>query len=239
MIQETHYSVKTDKIITTKTIALVADLHSKPYGKIIDLLKSNCPNMIAIVGDVINHDDDLYPLELFHQCATIAPTFFSLGNHERKITKEQIHEISSTGAVVLDNNWVKVEGFVVGGMTSAFVTEWRKTHKAILKYALPEVIWLNDFEKQAGYRILLDHHPENYKRVTKNRDIDLILSGHAHGGQIRILNQGVYAPHQGFFPQYTSGVYDNRLIVSRGLSNIKLIPRLWNSTEIVFVTINN
>ena len=98
-------------------------------------------------------------------------------------------------------------------MTSAFVIEWREAHKIVLRYANPNFSWLTEFEKQDGFKILLDHHPENYERITKNRDIALILSCHAHGGQIRILNHGVYAPHQGLFPKYTSAVYDNRLVV--------------------------
>lgn len=71
------------------------------------------------------------------------------------------------------------------------------------------------------------------------RDIDLILSGHAHGGQIRLFGHGIYASHQGFLPRYTSGVYENRLVVSRGLSNSKLIPRIGNPKEIVIVNISN
>lgn len=122
-------------------------------------------------------------------------------------------------------------------MTSAFVTEWRETHKTVLHYADPDYGGLNEFEKQDGFKILLDHHPENFERITKGRDIDLVLSGHAHGEQIRVLNHRLYAPHQGFFPKYTSGVYDNKLVVSRGLANIKLIPRIGNPTELVYITV--
>ena len=186
---------------------------------------------------MVNGDNDAYPLEFFRKCSNIAISFLSLGNHERKITFEQINKIMSTGVTVLDNNWVRKGAVVFGGMTSAFVTEWRETHKAILHYANPRFEWLDGFEKEAGFHILLDHHPENYERITKNRNIELILSGHAHGGQIRVFNKGLYAPHQGFFPKYTSGVYDNRLVVSRGLANIKPIPRIGNPTELVYIDI--
>jgi len=87
-----------------------------------------------------------------------------------------------------------------------------------------------------GYKILLCHHPEYYERYIRGLDIDLTLSGHAHGGQIRIFGQGLFAPGQGILPQVTSGLYDGRLIVSRGLCNTAWpIPRLNNETELVMV----
>ena len=235
----TEYCIETDKDIGSFNIALVADLHGKPYKRIIDSLNTHHPDFIAIVGDIVNGDNDTYPLEFFLQCASISQTFFSLGNHERKITDEHIYEINNTGVVVLDNSWITMKQLVFGGMTSAFVAEWRDTHKTVLHYANPDYTWLDEYEKEPGFHILLDHHPENYERITKAHPIELILSGHAHGGQIRIFNQGLYAPHQGLFPKYTSGVYDNRLVVSRGLANIKPIPRLWNPTELVFIEVSH
>ena len=187
-----EYQINPDHDIQQFTIALVADLHGKPHQKVINSLNIYHPDYIAIVGDVVNRDDDTYPIDFFRQCANISQSFFSLGNHERKITDRQINQIETTGTTVLDNNWIKVGQLVFGGMTSAFVTEWRETHRTVLHYANPDYRWLDEFEKQGGFKILLDHHPENYERITKNRDIDLILSGHAHGGQIRIFNQCLF-----------------------------------------------
>lgn len=238
-MNETIYTIYTEKEIDPFNIAIIADLHSKPYSMVINSLNKLHPDVIAIVGDVVNLDSDPYPLEFFNLCSCIAPTFFSLGNHERKITEKQINDIKSIGAVVLDNIWLRFRNVFIGGMTSPFVTEWRNTHQTVLHYALPDISWLDEFEKQNGFKILLDHHPENYGRVTRDRDIDLILSGHAHGGQIRLFGYGLYAPHQGVFPKYTSGVYDNRLVVSRGLGNIKPIPRIGNPTELVYVKIQS
>lgn len=218
-------------------IALLADLHGKQYQSIVEVITDKKPDYIAIVGDVIDGDNDKYPLDLFRKLANISPSFFSLGNHERKISAENIYNIEKTGVVVLDNRWIRKGSILFGGMTSPFVTEWRETKKTILHYALPTYGWLDEFESQVGFKILLDHHPENYDRVTKNKKIDMILSGHAHGGQIRVFHHGIYAPHQGFFPKYTAGVYDNRLVVSRGLANNSYIPRLWNPPEVVFVHI--
>jgi predicted MPP superfamily phosphohydrolase len=81
----------------------------------------------------------------------------------------------------------------------------------------------------------LCHHPEYRDKYLKDRSIDLILSGHAHGGQIRLLGRGLYAPGQGIFPKYTSGIHAN-MIISRGLSNTAgFIPRLFNPREIVYI----
>lgn len=238
-MKESTYIINTNKVLAPLVIALIADLHGRSYHNIVDSLEKYYPDVIVIVGDVINYDTDQYPLYFFKQCSLIASTFFALGNHERKITNKQINDVQSTGTVILDNAWVKFRDFFIGGMTSPFVTEWRETHKTAFHFALPVTSWLDKFEEQEGFKILLDHHPENYERITKKRDIDLILSGHAHGGQIRIFNHGLYAPHQGFFPKYTSGVYENRLVISRGLGNTKAIPRIGNPTELVYIRIES
>ena len=100
----------------------------------------------------------------------------------------------------------------------------------------PNVTFLNKFESKRGFKILICHHPEYYDKYLAGRRFDLILSGHAHGGQIRIGNQGLYAPGQGIFPKYTNGIVDGKMLISRGLSNTKpWIPRLFNKTELVFV----
>ena len=87
--------------------------------------------------------------------------------------------------------------------------------------------------------ILLSHHPEYYSIIPAS--VDLILSGHAHGGQIRMYNPfkrewfGLWSPGQGWWPKWTRGVYEGRLVVSAGLSNTTWIPRIGNPTEIVYL----
>ena len=94
---------------------------------------------------------------------------------------------------------------------------------------------LDAFCAAPGYRILLCHHPEYYSKYLRDLDIPLILSGHAHGGQVRIFGHGLYSPGQGVLPKLTSGVKDGRLVISRGLANRQKIPRLFNPPEIVYV----
>ena len=97
-----------------------------------------------------------------------------------------------------------------------------------------DLAWLDDFCSVPEYKILLCHHPE-YWSFLRSRKLDLVLSGHAHGGQWRIMGRGVYAPGQGLFPKLTSGVVENRLLISRGLANTTIIPRINNPVEIVYV----
>ena len=97
----------------------------------------------------------------------------------------------------------------------------------------PDTGWLAAFAAAPGYHILISHHPEYFRLVPEG--VELILAGHAHGGQIRLFGRGVFAPGQGFWPKYTKGIYENRLIVSAGLTNTTSVPRLFNPTEIVYV----
>ena len=87
--------------------------------------------------------------------------------------------------------------------------------------------------------MLLCHHPEYYPKYIKDLPVDLTLSGHAHGGQWRLFGRGAYAPGQGIFPKYTAGVYENRLLVSRGLGNLYIVPKINNPPEILKIKISS
>lgn len=197
-------------------------------------------------------------LPFLRSCASIAPTFLSLGNHEWMVDAEDLRLLSSTGVTVLDNEWKSIivgnEKIVIGGLTSGYVTDYRafrSTQSAEPRYPRredlygiggatraaahkPETDWIVDFCSTPGCHILLSHHPE-YWPLLKDENIDLILSGHAHGGQWRFFNRGVFAPGQGWWPRYTKGVYEGRLVVSAGLSNTTWVPRLFNPTEVVYI----
>ena len=250
-------------------LALLADLHGRPYQAVVDSVHCHVPSLICLAGDFVYcrlPEDNVSPLEtqtnvlpFFRECSSIAPTFLSLGNHEQMLDEKDLSTITATGVKVLDNSYqtIKIDSqkIVIGGLTSAYVTDYRKAVESVrsdenrypkkesiegLKGVLeasghvPEIAWLQDFATVPGYHILLSHHPEYFPLVSDK--VDLMLSGHAHGGQCRIFGHGVFAPGQGFWPRYTKGVYErNRLIVSAGLSNTASIPRLFNPTEVVFI----
>lgn len=228
-------------------IAVVADLHGRFSTELIDALKAEKPDIIACPGDLATvgeYDDRLVDperrekrletqdgaLEFLREAVKIAPTFASRGNHEWGVDDVYRNAVKSTGAVLLENEWTEYSpGVFIGGLTSAKryglgeVTE---------KTPMPDTEWLKDCPD--GYKILLSHHPEYYDLVEPYAD--LILSGHAHGGQARLFGHGLFAPGQGFFPRYSKGIY-GKMCVSAGLTNTTWVPRINNPTELVIVEI--
>ena len=200
-------------------------------------------------------------------CSGLAPTYMSLGNHECLLCEEELDELRATGITILDNEWTELSAgrILVGGLTSGFAMNYRnfrdrvnssrseddyiryperKRPRDIGKYPA-DSSWLDDFTGEDGYKILLCHHPEYWslrEPMLRDKRIDLVLSGHAHGGQWRVLGRGIYAPGQGFLPKYTSGVHYGpygSLIVSRGLDNpYRHLPRWGNPCEIIYITID-
>ena len=241
------------------SIALLSDLHDHPADDVISSLEQNRPEIICVAGDLFqgfrpwkgrtaeNYSKNVF--SLLEACSSIAPVFMSLGNHEWMLSPDDTEWLRSLGCVVLDNNWVRHGNMVIAGLTSAHVTNSRgliaagqpsypKRNYLHRDQLIPVIDWLEEFEQQPGFRLLLSHHPEYWPQYLRNRQIDLILSGHAHGGQIRLFGQGLFSPGQGIFPKYSSGVHGN-LIISRGMANTGgFIPRLFNPAEIVYITSN-
>lgn len=257
----------TYKIPRAPHLALLADFHNGNPEPILASLRIHAPSLICICGDIIighRPEGNMSPLEtqenvlpFLSGCATIAPTYLSLGNHEWMLDQTDLETIRTTGVIVLDNEWrsiqVEENEIVIGGLTSGYVTDYRRfraTQDGSIRYPRKDTIsgiggsvtarehtpytaWLSDFVAVPSYHVLLSHHPEYYPLIS--RSIDLVLSGHAHGGQWRVFNHGVWSPGQGLWPRWTRGVYDSRLVVSAGLNNTTWIPRFGNPTEVVYV----
>lgn len=254
----TKYEILTEKKGTDKKFAVVSDLHARPYRAVIDALKSVSPDAILLPGDIVEIAVDYmekrnkYALEFLREAAAIAPTYYCYGNHEiffshakggrsktpdKKLGEEYLEKIISYGVHIInddhiaidDTNTVYVCGLVCGrDMDPAFDEK------------MPSEELISKFEELDGFKILLCHYPHYYEKYLKDRDIDLVLSGHAHGGQWRIFGRGVYAPHQGLFPKYTSGMHDGKHIISRGsVNNVSPIPRFFNPCEILEITIKS
>ena len=144
----------------------------------------------------------------------------------RNFAKEDVAAIKRTGVILLQDEFVMHDGIAFGGLSSGLIN----------RGGMPSLAWLADFCGSGTPRVLLCHHPEYYEKYLKNLPIDLIVSGHAHGGQWRFFGRGVFAPGQGLFPKYTAGVHDDRLVVSTGLKTSRL-PRFFNEPEIVFIEV--
>ncbi len=230
-MQTVQYSIPT-AIAKELTVALVADLHNRPYRQVISEIEKSRPDLIAVPGDLLDNPHTCqHGLGFLRDAARIAPVFYSIGNHER-IDKSGAKIIAETGAVLLDDSYVVFGGIYVGGLSTGFKKRRLSTFESTPP---PNLRWLDRFAALPGFKILLCHHPEYYPAYIKPLDIDIILSGHAHGGQWRFFGRGVFAPGQGLFPKLTSGVIDGRLVISRGLANTVSVPRLFNPTELVIV----
>ena len=239
-------------------LALVADLHGQAPDAVLASLRRRKPDLICVAGDFVHGVPPRAGLKLeerpdilrfFRAAAALAPCFVSLGNHEWLLTEEDLALVRKTGVTLLDNSWAEWDGLVIGGLTSAYVRgyqSFRAEHPGerypqpdkihhVARGVQPELDWLEDFTAQEGYRLLLCHHPEYWPRWLRHLPIPLTLSGHAHGGQIRLFGRGLYAPGQGLLPAYTCGLYEGRLLISRGLSNNVIVPRLFNPTELVYL----
>lgn len=215
-------------------LAFVSDLHGCDNEPIVEALSDYRPDAVLIGGDFIHNDRNCQKgWDFLQKVSELAPSFCSVGNHERKYSGNLQKEVDKRGTVLLDNTSVDFFGVRLGGLSSGYKVgdkqgEFKKTPE-------PNLHWLRRYSSQSGFKILLCHHPEYYEKYVRQYPINLVLSGHAHGGQWRIFERGLFAPGQGIFPTYTSGLYDQRLLVSRGLGNPRLIPRIANRPEIIIL----
>lgn len=214
------------------SFAFVSDLHNCENEPIFDVIASIGVDAILVGGDFI-HNSLFFKkgFEFLKSAATMMPVFCSLGNHEIGYSGDLRSKILNMGATLLDNDFVNFKGVNIGGLTSGYFYK-----KEDFK---PNIAFLEKFSKTQGFKILLSHHPEYYAKYIKKLPIDLTLSGHAHGGQWRFFGKGIFAPGQGIFPKYTKGAYENRLIVSSGLGNQTVVPKINNPPEILKVNIKS
>lgn len=219
----TEYTVQSAKLPRPLTLALVADLHNGPYDGILPVLAR--ADGILILGDLVDRHRKGFDnaLRFLRDAPECAPTFYAIGNHEWKFKEREAYwpQVLESRVTVLDNEWTAFQGVVLGALSSAL---------------RPEPDFLASMARQEGFRLLMCHHPEYFERYVAKHAIDLTLSGHAHGGQVQLFGQGLYAPGQGLFPRLTHGLYaQGRLLVSRGMTNSARAPRLNNPCELVLL----
>ncbi len=228
----TRYTLSSPKLHTPVKLAVVADLHNVYSAALLDAIRAEAPTLVAVVGDVVHGEMQTADgLRFLSEISAQLPTFISPGNHEWRV-QNICREIEKTGARLLDDDFLLFGDMVIGGLSSGYRG---KEQGRFRRTPNPETAWLESFLCADGFRLLLCHHPEYYPRLLRDKDIDLTLSGHAHGGQWRPFGVALFAPGQGFFPRYTGGLHDGKFIVSRGLSNRVAIPRLFNPPELVTV----
>ena len=225
-MQINHYTIRSPRIQSPLTLALVPDFHDGDA----DLALAACQgaDAILIAGDLVDRHAHFKPgyeraVEFLRRAPEIAPTFYAIGNHERKHKRraEYWPLAEASDVTVLDDRFVEFGGIVLGGLSS------RED---------PDASWLPEMAAREGFRLLMCHHPEYYTKYIAPHDIDLTVAGHCHGGQVRIGKQGLYAPGQGILPRLTSGFYfGDRLLVSRGVTNATWAPRIHCACEVIML----
>ena len=231
-------------------IAILSDVHNKAFD--LTVLENEQVDLILIPGDICSEhlseeawehaDKDKrsiiwkspdIALNLFQELPNIAPTFYSIGNHESRWNEFDKKIVRESGTILLDNEYYRFKDMVIGGISS--IPKELKENSDNTYINIMEGI-IGKMKKEEGKKIILLHEPQLYDRYRlQEQPIDLVVSGHAHGGQWRFFNQGVFAPGQGIFPKYTKGFYNGNLLVSAGMTNTAPIPRFFNPTEIVIV----
>lgn len=253
-MQVKHFRIKlpySGKSLTGKKIVHLSDLHIPRHGvslaRLVKKVAAEKPDLIVLTGDLVDVRYDLPKVELrslAQSLVAIAPVYAVTGNHDFGSGRLQEWEdiLTSSGVRVLidEAEWIEFDhdGFVLMGLSEK--ENFETAPKPILRgVTLTEGM-------QMKPKILLAHHPEFFEEYLMDltRAPDLILSGHAHGGQFRLpFIGGLFSPGQGKFPVYTDGVYfdpelpSKRMIVSRGIGNSTFPFRFNNRPEIVVVTL--
>ena len=231
--------VQSDKVESDIRIAQVTDFHSNhriDIAKLNEGIREFDPHIIALTGDLVDHktEDLSTALSLVESLESIGvPIYFVEGNHEiaNRHRVELLEELSERGVITLRNNGLEAD---VGG---------RPVHIYGAEFYVEEADYQDLLEKVDGkaLNILLSHSPVRPSWYADGR-VDLILSGHTHGGQIRLpFIGGLVSPGQGFFPQYDKGLMElpegTLLHIDSGIGNSVLPIRIMNPVQYTQLTI--
>ena len=228
-------------------IAHVSDLHNTEMGKdnekLLAMLRDADPDMIAITGDLIDsrNTDIEVALQFVREAVKIAPCYYVTGNHAARVSEygELKAGMEAAGVTVLEDvrTEISMEGetiTLIGVNDPSYQTDYLfGDSETVMDTKLEELHTEDDV-----FTILLSHRPELFD-IYADHGMDLILSGHAHGGQFRLpFIGGLVAPNQGLFPEYDAGIYtegNTNMLVSRGVGNSILPFRINNRPEVILI----
>ena len=245
MLTRMNYEGDIPKAFQGYKILQVSDLQNKVFGKkqkpLLKKMKESAPDMIVITGDLLDRHEGRTnvdsAMELIQEIMGIAPVYFVSGNHEHQSGEWDVllDKLIDAGVTVLDNGKSIIEK---DGDT---ITLIGLADKSVNPY-YHEMLHTLMAGQEERFNILLSHRPELFDTYVEE-NIDLVFTGHAHGGQIIIpfLRQGIFAPHQGFFPKYTEGMHEKDgtvMVVCRGLGNSSFPFRIFNRPELIEVTLS-
>ena len=249
-IELTEYTIVSFKVpesFACFEIAQVSDLHNAEFGEgnsdLLALLSEVEPHMIVLTGDLIDsrHTEMEVALDFAGKAVQIAPVYYVSGNHEARVPEyaELKMGLTEAGVTVLENQKIQItrdgESITLMGIQDpSFQSEYLfGDAEAVARQAITSLQDASD-----GFTVLLSHRSELFDLYVDS-GIDLVFSGHAHGGQFRLpFLGGLVAPNQGFFPKYDAGQFiqeNTNMIVSRGVGNSIIPLRINNPPEVVVV----
>lgn len=260
-LETTYYTYKAEQLgadLEGYRIVQISDLHNVKFGKnnqkLVDRIREFEPDMIVLTGDLVdsNHTNVDRAVQFVDEIVKICPVYYVTGNHEYWLEKSEYDELMdglvSAGVVILDNQVVEISrgdakfrlvglddrSLADGTLEALLSDESIRNNQAEQKEETAD----NEDSGEKELTVVLAHEPQYLARYA-GTGVDLVLSGHAHGGQFRLpFVGGIVAPDQGFLPEYTAGEYymnGTEMIVSRGLGNSVIPVRLFNYPEIVCV----
>lgn len=228
-------------------IVQVSDLHNAEFGKNnVDLLseiKEQSPDIIVVTGDVVDSRRTNVQIarDFVNNASEIAPVYYVTGNHEARVkVEDEIDNVElNENVIVLHNKDILLEK---GESVIQLIGVDDPDYKAVKDSTEYMNKRLEKYCNNEHFKILLSHRPELFEVYAEN-NMNVIFSGHAHGGQFRLpFIGGFIAPHQGLFPTYDAGLYyatdDTTMVVSRGLGDSIIPLRINNPPELVVVTLD-
>lgn len=239
------YTVVSPKLTAEVRLAVVTDFHSSDNADdVVAMVASSAPDAVLMVGDLFDDDTQNRPTErtlsLMRQLSALYPCYYVSGNHEAwtgemdalyQQTEEAGVKVLRMSSGVLT---VRGQRIALCGIPDPYemVFSGAPDTEEQIRQALEDV-------DSADFTVLLAHRPELLAKYAQF-PLDFVVSGHAHGGQVRIpgVLNGLYAPNQGWFPKLAGGAYTQdgtTLIVSRGLAVRTRLPRIFNRPEVVLV----
>lgn len=239
------YTVTSPKLTAEVRLAVVTDFHSSDNADDVAAMTASCaPDAVLMVGDMFDDDTQNRPTErtlsLMRQLSALYPCYYVSGNHEAWTGEMDAlyQQTEEAGVTVLRMSsgvlTVRGQRIALCGIPDPYemVFSGAPDTEEQLRQALEDV-------DSADFTVLLAHRPELLAKYAQF-PLDLVVSGHAHGGQVRIpgVLNGLYAPNQGWFPKLAGGAYTQggtTLIVSRGLAVRTRLPRIFNRPEVVLV----
>ncbi|MBR4830271.1 MAG: metallophosphoesterase [Bacilli bacterium] len=241
-VQKNYFEIEAKEIKKDYKIIQISDFHNEKnkwlHKQIIEIIKKEKPNIIVITGDLIDIDDIKYAKVFIEEIHNLAPIYYAPGNHEYLFGGyEDLRKILIDNNVnVLENNSIKLDNNIIIHGIKDPISGMPNDEDDVMKENLNSLKFTDD-----KYDILLSHRPEYFDMYT-DYNVDLVFTGHAHGGQFRLpLFGSIFSPDQGLLPKYAMGMHidkGTKMIVSRGLGNsMQAFIRINNRPELIIVSL--